>query len=77
MDNADLPPPGVKRWTAQRKAAVALAIRKGSISAQEACARYNLSSEELAQWEHNLDRYGAPGLRSTRVQVYRGTFKPK
>jgi DNA-binding transcriptional regulator YiaG len=77
MDNADLPPPDVKRWVATRKAAVILAIRKGSISTQEACARYNISAEELAQWERDLDRYGVPGLRITRLQIYRETSKPK
>ncbi len=44
---------------------------------QEACDRYNISAEELAQWERDLDRYGVPGLRITRVQIYRETSKPK
>jgi transposase-like protein len=71
-------PQGIpKRWTAQRKAAIILAIRKGSISAQEACAHYDLSPEELAEWERDLDRYGVPGLRTTRVQIYRKTSEPK
>jgi hypothetical protein len=77
MNDADLPPPGVNRWTARRKAAVIQAIRKGSVHAQQACERYNLSAEELAAWERNLDRFGAPGLRVTRIQIYRITSEPK
>jgi hypothetical protein len=73
----DLPPGIPKRWTPRLKAAVILAIRKRTISTQEACKRYDLSGEELAEWERNLDRYGVPGLRATRVQMYRKTSKSK
>ena len=75
--NSDLPPLSPKRWTPKRKAAVILAIRKGTISLQEAGERYCLSVEELEHWERDLDRYGVPSLRSTRVQIYRETSKPK
>ena len=80
MDDAaasDLPPPGVRRWTSRRKAAVILAIRERTISLQEACERYSLSAEEIAEWERSLDRYGVPGLRTTRIQIYRKTSKPE
>jgi Protein of unknown function (DUF1153) len=73
----ELPPGKPSRWTPRRKAAVILAIRQRTISAQEACDRYDLSTEELAEWERDLDRYGVPGLRTTRVQIYRKTSKPK
>jgi hypothetical protein len=41
------------------------------ISREEACARYMLSTEELASWEKALDQNGVPGLRTTRQQSYR------
>ena len=75
--DADLSPLNPKRWTPRRKAAVILAIRKGTISSQEACERYCLSVEELEHWKRDLDLFGVPGLRATRVQIYRETSKPK
>jgi hypothetical protein len=73
----DLPPPSTRRWVPRRKAAVILAIRNKAITVWDACERYGLSAEELAKWERDLDQYGVPGLRSTRVQIYRETSKPK
>jgi hypothetical protein len=64
-----------KRWTAQRKAAVILAIRNKVISIWDACERYDLSAEELAQWERNLDLFGVSGLQMK--QINRKTSKPK
>jgi Protein of unknown function (DUF1153) len=67
----DLPAADTKRWVPRRKAAVVVAIRKGTISAQEACKLYNVSAEELVHWERDLDLYGVPGLRTTRISIYR------
>jgi hypothetical protein len=67
-----LPPPETQRWSCRRKAAVVVAIRAGLLSPQEACDRYMLSLEELAAWEAALDQNGIPGLRVTRLQIYRG-----
>jgi transposase-like protein len=64
-----------KRWTAQRKAAVVEAIRRKIITVWDACERYDLSAEELAQWERNLDQFGVSGLQMK--QVNRKTSKPK
>jgi hypothetical protein len=69
----DLPPPSTKRWVVQRKAAVVAAVHNGMLSLEEACQRYNLSVEEFLAWQRSLDRYGVPGLRTTRVQIYRDT----
>jgi transposase-like protein len=71
----DLPIDKPKRWTAQRKAAVIEAIRRKIISVWDACERYELSAEELAQWERNLDRFGVSGLQMK--QINRKTSKPK
>ncbi len=69
----DLPSPDTKRWVVRQKAAVVQAVRMGSISLQDACRRYNLSVEEFLAWQRSLDRYGIPGLRVTRLQIYRDT----
>ena len=66
-----LPPVETQRWSSRRKAAVVIAIRAGLLSSQEACKRYMLSLEELGAWEAALDRNGIPGLRVTRLQIYR------
>jgi hypothetical protein len=68
-----LPPPDTKRWVVRRKAVVVQAVRNGSISLEEACQRYSLSREEFLAWERAIDRYGVPGLRATRLQIYRDT----
>ena len=73
----DLPLGKPRRWTPRLKAAVIRAIRNKVISVEDSRERYGLSAEELAEWERALDLYGVPGLRSTRVQIYRETSKSK
>ncbi|HTT80102.1 MAG TPA: DUF1153 domain-containing protein [Stellaceae bacterium] len=70
---AELPSPDTKRWVVRRKAIVVQAVRSGTISLQEACRRYNLSLEEFVAWQRAIERYGVPGLRVTRLQIYRDT----
>ena len=67
----ELPPPDTKRWTARRKAAVVEAVRIGMISVQEACLRYGLTIEEFLSWQRTIEQHGIPGLRATRVGIYR------
>jgi len=67
-----LPPAETRRWSSRRKAAIVIAIRAGVLNRKEACERYMLSLEELAAWETALDQNGIPGLRVTRLQIYRG-----
>src|SRR5215467_10885005 len=69
----DLPSPNTKRWVVRRKAIVVAAVRSGALSLQEACRRYNLSVEEFLAWQRAIDAYGVPGLRVTRLQIYRDT----
>ena len=68
-----MPAPDTKRWVARRKAVVVEAVRSGAIDLQEVCRRYNLSIEEFMAWEQAVERYGIPGLRVTRLQIYRDT----
>ena len=65
-----LPPNGAMNWGARRKAAVVEAVRAGAITRDEACARYLLSLEELADWEVGFDQAGAAGL-STKASLRR------
>ncbi|MBT6588439.1 MAG: DUF1153 domain-containing protein, partial [Rhodospirillaceae bacterium] len=47
------------------------AVRGGLLSLEEACRRYALSVEEFLSWQQAIDRHGLPGLRTTRIQLYR------
>ena len=69
---ANLPPPDAQRWVASRKAVVVAAVRGGLLSMSDACARYRLTTEELLGWQTQVDRNGLQGLRTTRIQEYRG-----
>ncbi|MBV9016063.1 MAG: DUF1153 domain-containing protein [Alphaproteobacteria bacterium] len=62
-----------ERWTTRRKAAVIEAVRGGWVPIEEICRTYNLSVDEFLAWERDIDRYGIPGLRTTRYQIYRQT----
>lgn len=68
-----LPPRDTARWTARRKALVAAAVTGGEISESAACARWDLSPEELSAWIRDFSRHGVDGLRTTRVQFYRNS----
>jgi len=73
----ELPSPETRRWVVRRKAVVVHAVRSGSISLQEACRRYHLSIEEFLAWQRAIERHGVPGLRVTRLQIYRDTDEPR
>ena len=70
---ADLPSPDAQRWVASRKAIVVAAVRGGLLSMSDACARYRLTTEEFLNWQTQVDRNGLHGLRTTRIQEYRGS----
>ena len=60
-----------ERWTPARKAALIQAVRGGWVPIEEVVRVYHLSVDEFLAWERDVDRYGVPGLRSTRYQIYR------
>jgi len=72
---ASLPPRGASRWTVRRKAEVVAAVEGGLLTFDEACARYSLSIEELTSWQRAVHRSGMPGLRVTRIQLYRDFYE--
>jgi hypothetical protein len=76
-DDDGLPPVDTTRWVARRKAAVVAAIAQGNLGRAEACARYGISEAELRLWERAIACAGVPGLRVTRVQIYRPIFEAK
>lgn len=69
---ADLPAANTRRWVIRRKAEVVAAVRGGLLSLEEACERYTLTVEEFLNWQASLDDHGLAGLRTTRIQDYRG-----
>ena len=73
----DLPSGRHLRWVARRKAQVVTAIDGGLLTASEACARYNLSLEELRAWQSIYGEEGVPGLRQREVQAHRAERKRK
>lgn len=73
VSDDELPSPDTKRWVARRKAVIVEAVRSGAISLDEVCRRYNLSAEEFHTWERAIEQHGVPGLRVTRLQIYRDT----
>ena len=48
-------------------------MRDGRISLEEACRRYELSTEEFLAWQRAIEIYGVGALRITRLQIYRDT----
>lgn len=68
-------PPRVTRWVARRKAEVVAAVNGGLISAEDACRRYEISSEELMSWQAGMDRSGMKGLRISRLNERRTMYR--
>lgn len=70
-----LPPRDTNRWTAFRKAEVVAAVNGGLLTAEDACAWYGLSIEELDEWRRATERAGVLGLRITCSQRHRRKTK--
>ena len=71
LDQMDLPPANTRRWIARRKALVVEAVEKGALNIEEACEIYQISLEEFASWQNQMDKHGPDGLRITRINLYR------
>lgn len=68
----DLPRADTGRWVIRRKAEVVAAVRGGLIDLDAALERYGLTVEEFEAWQASIERHGMAGLRTTRIQQYRG-----
>ena len=77
IDRVPALPRRSQRWTVRRKATVIEAVRGGWVPIEEICELYKLSVDEFLAWERDVDRYGVPGLRATRFQIYRDTDKER
>jgi len=62
---ANLPPTNLRRWVARRKAEVIAAVKGGLLTMAEACARYDISSDEFLEWERHYESEGLEGLRAS------------
>lgn len=71
MTRADLPPPETRRWVASRKACVVRAVAFGLISREDALETYNLSEDELSEWENAVRNHGERALKTTSLQKFR------
>ena len=71
MTRADLPVPETRRWVASRKACVVRAVVFGLLSREEAKDMYELSGDELAEWEAAVRDHGEVALKATSLQKYR------
>lgn len=71
LSRADLPPRDTSRWVASRKAVVVQAIAAGLITRDWALSRWDLSEDELAQWQEAMSLHGEVALKATYLQRYR------
>jgi hypothetical protein len=60
----------VERWTPRRKAKVLDDIANGVITLEQARRQYDLSIDEIAEWQKMHARDAVYGLRVTRLQCY-------
>ena len=66
---ADKPTPEpevIERWTAQRKAAIILAVLKGQISVPEAARKYGFTQNEYRKWADEYHQAGVEALKTNR-----------
>ena len=71
LNLSDLPEPNVTRWVVRHKRNIANAVLFRLISFEEACARYDLSEEELLSWLKMIKYHGDDALKVTRLMAYR------
>jgi hypothetical protein len=68
---ADLPSPGLSRWTPRCKLGVLNALDHGLITLDEACRRFQLTAEEIEEWRGGFRRFGRAGLKATTLRERR------
>lgn len=63
--------PFEERWVPSRKARVVWALNLRKITRKEVFEHYpDLSEIELDEWVDAIEKFGEPGLRATRTQLY-------
>lgn len=64
-------PGGGDRWVVSKKLELIRRIRAGEIAFDQACARFDLSAEELETWVRRQTKFGSTGLKVRLIQRYR------
>jgi len=59
------------RWTLADKEAVVMAVRRGELALEDACARFDLSLAEFNGWAARFKRHGRRGLAVLKLQEAR------
>ena len=62
---ADLPPPNLRRYLPRHKAMVVAAVRHGLITLDQACKRYELSTEDYLSWYRTFHLARSPAGKKT------------
>ena len=65
---SDMLPANTARWFPGRKAQVVAALHAGVLTVAQACRRYDLSPEELREWERHYQagELGKPNFSAQR-----------
>jgi transposase-like protein len=64
VENKGNSQPTIERWTARRKADLALEIIKGQKTIVDAAREYDLKQSEIQKWIETFLEYGRQGLRA-------------
>jgi hypothetical protein len=75
QQSEELPPSDITRWLPRQKWQVVDAVRRGHLTLDEACERYQLSPEEFLGWEHAIEEHGIAGLKLGHLQLRRGMHR--
>ena len=70
----ELPPPNTKRWVPRRKAMIVTAVRRGAVSLEEVCRRFELTVEEFLSWQRTME---TGGVARAKTIVSRPKSQPK
>jgi hypothetical protein len=71
LTTATLPSVRTVRWSPRRKAEIVVAVRQGLLTSDEACTLYELTEDELAEWDRLERQFGLKGLQASKLHLYR------
>ncbi len=75
MSRGDLPDPATRRWTAAKKATIALALGTGLLTSAEARELYGLDDDEIKNWLSRMANHGQTGLKMKRLSEMRAASR--
>lgn len=59
------------RWVKSRKLEILDYLKHGEETEASIMDKYDISAEELLEWQYNLERHGPGALRTTHIMRYR------